>query len=387
MDDNVLNMTAPLDGIRILDLSRILAGPYCTMILGDLGADVVKIEQPDGDDTRRWGPPFSAGESAYFLSVNRNKRSVTVDLKSADGAALIRRIAHQVDVLVENFKPGTLERLGLSLADLRRQNSRLITLSITGTGIPGADNTNHGYDFIVQASGGLMSISGPEEGPPCKTGIAIVDITTGMMGANAILAALYSREKTGRGQHIDISLLETQISWLANVGEGYLVSGDGPARYGNAHPNIVPYQLMQARDGYFALAAGNDLQWRRLCSALKRDDLAQDSRFSTNPQRVTNRELLIKLLNQHFATDYAAHWVKLMSDAGVPAGDVRTIPQALNDPQVLARDMVVTVKHPTIGDLKLLGIPFKFSNTPATIRRPPPLLGEHTDDVLREFGK
>ena len=378
--------TGPLDGLTVLDLSRVLAGPYCTMILGDLGAEVVKIEHPSGDDTRRWGPPFAGGESAYYLAINRNKRSAVANFKTPQGAALVRRIAASADVLVENFRPGTLEKAGLDLSELRRVNPRLITLTVSGMGASGPERDLPGYDFVVQASGGLMAVTGPAEGPPSKVGVAIVDLTTGMLAANAILAALYARERTGQGQHIDISLLEAQVAWLANVGSAFLVTGEEPQRYGNAHATIVPYQTFGTSDGEFALAVGNDGQWQTLCSAIARIDLAADPRFSTNPQRVAHRDALVALLEDHFRPQPAAHWVGLIQAAGIPAGAVRSIGQVLTDPQVLAREMVVTVPHPTIGDLKLLGIPFKFSGTPASIRRPPPLLGEHTAEVLAEYG-
>lgn len=376
----------PLDGLVVLDLSRVLAGPYCTMILGDLGADVIKVEHPDGDDTRRWGPPFAAGESAYYLAVNRNKRSVVADLKTPAGRELVRRIARQADILVENFRPGTLDRLGLGLDLLRAENPRLITLTISGMGATGPDAELPGYDFIVQALGGLMSITGPAAGAPSKVGVAVVDLTTGMLAANAILAALYARERTGAGQHIETSLLESQVAWLANVASAYLVTGEAPVRHGNAHPTIVPYQTFRGVDREFALGVGNDAQWQRLCTAIGRPELADDARFRTNPDRVRHREELTTLLESHFAAAPAGEWVARIREAGVPAGPVRTIPEVLEDPQVHAREMVVRVPHPSIGELRLIGIPCKFSVTPAAIRRPPPLLGEHTTEVEREYG-
>ncbi|HEY6209707.1 MAG TPA: CoA transferase [Gemmatimonadales bacterium] len=381
-------MTTPLAGVVVLDLSRVLAGPYCTMILGDLGADVIKVEHPEGDETRRWGPPFVAGESAYFLAVNRNKRSVVADLRTDDGRALVERMARRADVLVENFRPGALARLGLSLAELRRGNPRLITLTISGMGATGPDRDVPGYDFVLQATGGLMSVTGPEEGPPSKVGVAVVDLTTGMMAASAVLAALYARERSAsgqRGQHIDISLLETQVAWLANVASAYLVTGEAPARYGNAHATIVPYQTFAGSDGIFAVGVGSEAQWLRFCAAIGRPELARDERFRTNAARVTRRGELVGLLEAHFAAAPAAEWVRRLAGADVPVGKVRSIPEVLNDPQVLARDMVVTVPHPAIGDLKLVGIPFKFSATPALIRRAPPLLGEHTQEVWEEY--
>lgn len=374
----------PLDGIVVLDLSRVLAGPYCTMILGDLGADVIKIEPPAGDETRRWGPPFVNGESAYFIAVNRNKRSVIADLKTERGRELVRRIAARADILVENFRPGALARFGLDLAELRASNPRLITLTISGMGATGPESALPGYDFIVQAAGGLMSITGPPEGPPMKVGVAVVDLTTGMMAANALLAALHARHATGAGQHIDISLLETQVAWLANVASAYLLTGEEPVRHGNAHPTIVPYQTFDAADGPFALGVGSDAQWQRLCAALERPDLADDPRFRTNPDRVVHREALVALLADQFRAAPAAEWIRRIAAADVPVGPVRTVPEVLESEQVKARGMVETVMHPTIGELRLAGIPFKFSATPASIRRPPPLLGEHTAEVVGE---
>ena len=376
----------PLANVLVLDLSRVLAGPYCTMILGDLGADVIKIEHPAGDETRRWGPPFKSGESAYYLSVNRNKRSVVADLNLDADRALIRAIAARADILVENFLPGALAKRGLALAQLRRENPRLITLTISGMGATGPDRELPGYDFMIQAGGGLMSITGPADGPPSKVGIAVVDFTTGMMAANALLAALYARERTGAGQHIDISLLETQISWLGNVGTAHLLTGVDPQRYGNEHPTIVPYSVFDTADGAIAIGVGNDGQWQRLCAVLGHKQWAFDARFETNPDRVRNRTALIALMNEVFRGKRTAEWLELIRPANVPASAVRTVSEVLADPQVHAREMVVEVAHPTIGDLKLLGIPFKFSATPATIRRPPPLLGQHTADVWVEFG-
>jgi formyl-CoA transferase len=374
-----------LTGVVVLDLSKVLAGPYCTMILGDLGADVIKVEHPAGDETRRWGPPFIAGESAYYLAVNRNKRSVVADLKAERGNALVRSIARRADVLVENFLPGSLERCGLSLADLRAVNPRLITLTISGMGATGPDRAVAGYDFIVQAAGGLMSITGPADGPPSKTGVAIVDLTTGMMAANAILAALYARARTGQGQHIDISLLETQVSWLANVGTAYLLTGRDPPRHGNAHPTIVPYQTFAASDGEVAVGVGNDAQFARFCAALDMPEVAHDPRYATNADRVRNRAQVVRKISAAIARRTVSECVAILNAATVPVSAVRSIPDVLNDPQVIARNMVATVTHPTIGEVRLLGIPFKFSLTPATIRRHPPLLGEHTKDVLTEY--
>jgi crotonobetainyl-CoA:carnitine CoA-transferase CaiB-like acyl-CoA transferase len=378
-------MSGALDGVLVLDLSRVLAGPYCTMILGDLGADVIKIEQPTGDETRRWGPPFCEGESAYYLSVNRNKRSAVADFDRVQDRALIKRIAAKADVLVENFLPGSLEKRGLSLTELRTLNPRLTTLTISGMGATGPERNAPGYDFIVQAAAGLMSITGPPAGPPSKVGVAVVDLTTGMMAANSILAALYARERTGRGQHVDISLLETAVSWLGNVGTAYLMTGAAPARYGNAHPTIVPYQTFDTLDGSIAVGVGNDAQWLRLAHAIGAAELAADERFRSNPERVHNRVVLQALLADIFRARSTADWVQAIRPQNVPVSAVRSVADVLKDEQVAARDMVVSVAHPSIGEVRLLGTPYKFSDTPATVRRHPPLLGEHTEEIRAEF--
>lgn len=377
----------PLDGVTVLDLSRVLAGPYCTMILGDLGADIIKVEHPSGDETRTWGPPFIGGESAYYLAVNRNKRSVLADLRDDNDRALIERIAARADVLVENFLPGSLTRLNISLERLRQANPRLITLSISGMGATGPDSKVPGYDFIIQARGGLMSITGPASGPPSKVGVAVVDLTTGMMAANAVLAALYARERTGRGQHIDISLLETQVSWLANVGTAVLLTGKEPGRHGNAHPTIVPYQTFDVADGVIAIGVGNDGQWQRLCEAIDAEDLANDARFAGNAGRVSHRREVVELLAARVRRFTRADCVARLQAAQVPVSEVRTVPELLRDPQIAAREMIETIEHPSIGEIKLLGIPYKFSDTKASVRRHPPTLGEHTDEVRLEYAR
>lgn len=381
-----MSSSGALADVVVLDLSRVLAGPYCTMILGDFGADVIKIEHPSGDETRGWGPPFAAGESAYYLSVNRNKRSVIADLKSEAGNALVRRIAQRADVLVENFLPGSLERCGLSLQALRANNPRLITITISGMGATGPDRDAAGYDFIVQAAGGLMSITGPREGPPSKAGVPIVDLTTGMMAANAVLAALYARERTNRGQHIDISLLETQVSWLSHAATGFLMTGNAPPRHGNAHPFIVPYQAFALADGDIAIGIGNDAQFQRFCAALELDELAGNERYVRNADRVVHRDELVGRIAELLSSRTIAECVAKLRAVRVPVSEIRSIPEVLSDPQVAARDMIQTVTHPTIGEVRLLGTPFKFSDTPATIRRHPPLLGEHTAEVVQEYG-
>jgi len=374
-----------LAGLRVIDFSRVLAGPYGTMLLADLGADVIKVEHPQGgDDTRQWGPPWLDGESAYFLSVNRNKRSLTLNLKHPKGQELARRLAIKADVLVENFKVGTMAKYGLDYQTLSVQNPGLVYCSITGYGQYGPDRERAGYDFIVQAEAGLMSIIGPPEGPPYKVGVAIVDITAGMFASHAILAALYSRQQTGRGQMIDIALLDAQIAWLANVAQNYLVSGESPKRYGNAHANIVPYEVFQTSDGYLALGVGNDKQYQRLCEVAGRVDLWEDARFQTNPGRVIHREELIPKLQEVFLSRPTAAWIEQITAIGIPVGPINDIPTVIGHPQVQARQMVQKVKRPDGEDVPQLGPVAKFTGTPARIYRHPPRLGEHTQEILRE---
>jgi len=376
-------MISPLEGYRVLDLSRVLAGPYCTMMLGDLGAEVIKVERPGfGDDTRAWGPPFVGGESAYYLCANRNKKSITVNLKSEEGREVIRRLAKQSDVLVENYKVGELSELKLGYETLKELNPGLVYCSITGYGQNGPDEDLPGYDFIIQGRGGVMSITGEPDGEPMKVGVAIVDITAGLYAANAIQAALLARAKTGKGQAIDISLLDAQVAWLANVASSYLVSGKQPGRFGNAHPTIVPYQSFKANDGFFCLAVGNDGQWQKLCQVLDHTEWATDPRFVTNPARVQHRESVVALLQEVFSRKEIACWLREISAGGIPCGPVQTLDEVFADPQVLARDMVWTVPHPTAGEVRLVGSPLKLSDTPVSCRMPPPLVGEHTDEVL-----
>ena len=376
----------PLAGVKVLDLTRVLAGPYCTMFLGDLGAEVVKIEQPEvGDDTRAWGPPFVGGESAYFLCINRNKKSVALDLKSNQAVGLLRRLAEGADVLVENFRPGTMERLGLGERELRAVNPRLIYASLSGFGADGPMKDWPGYDLIIQAWGGLMSVTGMPDGEPTKVGVAIVDIVAGLMLGKAILAALFARERTGAGQKLETSLLEAEVACLINAGSNYLVGGVVPGRWGNAHPNIVPYQSFKSRDGYLVIGVASEGIWRRLCQAIGMPGLADDPRFARNPQRVEHRGELIDILTEIFLQRDTAAWVTLLIDAGVPCAPVQTIDQVFLAPQVIAREMVVEVPHPTAGTIRMAGLPVKFSGTPASIRLAPPLLGQHTAEVLRSW--
>ena len=378
--------SGPLDGIRVLDLTRVLAGPYCTMFLGDLGAEVVKVEQPGvGDDTRGWGPPFAGGESAYFLCVNRNKKSITVDLKSEEGIALARRLAESADVLVENFRPGTMERLGLGEKELRASNPRLIFASLSGFGADGPMSDWPGYDLIVQAWGGLMSITGMPDGEPTKVGVAIIDLVAGLMLGKAIVAALFAREKLGSGQKIDTSLLEAEVACLINVGSNYLLEGKIPQRWGNSHPSIVPYQTFKSADGYLVVGVASEAIWRRFCRALGQSELTEDPRFAKNSNRVENRAELIRVLADIFLTRPADAWLKLLTEADVPAAAVQTIDQVFSAPQVLQRNMLAEVEHPRAGTVRMAGIPVKFSATPAAIRLPPPTLGQNSREVLETW--
>ncbi len=382
-----------LRDIRVIDLSRVLAGPYCAMLLADYGADVIKIERPgDGDPTRQWGPPwFGAqdspgnGESAYYLTANRNKRGMTLNLKTAEGQAIARRLIATADVVVENFMPGALAAYGLDYATLSAAQPDLIYCSITGYGQTGPDRDRAGYDFMVQAEGGIMSITGPAGGEPHKVGVAIVDISAGLYATTAILAALHHRERTGRGQWIDVALFDTQLGWLANVASNYLVSGEPPARHGNAHPNIVPYEAFPTTDGHIAVGVGSDAQWQRFCRVAGRPDLAAEPRYATNAARVAAREELVGRLREVFGARSSADWLAALRAARIPAAPINDVPAALAAPQAAAREMVLTVMHPA-GPLSLVGPVARLSETPATVRAAPPLLGEHTGDVLRELG-
>lgn len=375
----------PLQGIRVLDLSRVLAGPYCTMVLGDLGADVIKVEPPEGDETRGWGPPFAGGESAYYLCVNRNKRGMVVNLKTEEGKNILRELAVRSDVLVENFRPGTLERFGLDFETLHELNPKLIYCSITGFGQTGSMKDKPGYDFMIQASGGLMSITGEPEGEPMKTGVAVVDLFAGQNAIIAILAALQARALTEEGQHLDIALFDSQLGWLANVASNFLISGNLPKRHGNAHPNIVPYQSFQARDGWFAIAVGNDRQFSRLCDLLGKPELGVDEKFATNSARVQNREEIIAVLSAIFKTTSVSEWLQKLDEAGIPCGTINNFEQVFSMPQVNEREMLVQMEHPTIGALPLVGSPLKMGGTPVEYRLSPPLMGEHTEYVLKNL--
>ena len=379
--------TGPMTGTRVLDLTRILAGPLCTMMLGDMGAEIVKVEPPGtGDDTRGWGPPFAAGEAAYFLGVNRNKRSITLNMAHAGGQKVLRDLIAKADVLVDNFKTGTLGKWGFTDDWFDQSAPRLVRCSITGYGSSGPKAALPGYDFILQAESGLMSICGGADGGPTKYGVAIVDVCTGMLACNAILAALNARHRTGKGQKVEVSLYEISLAMLVNVASNVLVSGKGGGRFGNGHPSIVPYTTYQAADAMMALAVGNDAQFARTAEVLGHPEWANDPRFKQNRARVENRTTIDDLIEQALKQDKADAWLAKLKAAGVPCGKINSVAAALDDPHTAARDMIETVEHPTIGALKMLGIPFKFSDTECSVQRAPPTLGQHTDEILIELG-
>ncbi|MGA8941290.1 MAG: CoA transferase [Thermoactinomyces sp.] len=377
----------PLSGIQVLDLTRVLAGPFCTMILGDLGADVIKVEAPGGgDETRGWGPPCAGGESAYYLSVNRNKRSIVLNLKTEQGQAILKDLVRQSDILVENFKVGTLARLGLSPEQLLKLNPRLIVAEISGFGQYGPHARKAGYDYMIQALSGLMSITGSPESGPMKVGVAIVDVLTGLFTVAGILGALEERHRSGKGQCLDVALFDASVASLVNVASNYLVSGNVPPFSGNAHPNIVPYQLFQTRDRPIVIAVGNDAQFRRLTECLGCPELAEDPRFACNSARVVNRETLVQKLETILVKYPSSYWISLFEKLNLPSAPIQTLDQVFSDPQIKARELLVEMEHPTAGKIPLVGSPLKFSRTPVSYRNPPPLLGEHTKEILREIG-
>jgi formyl-CoA transferase len=377
----------PLGGLTVVDLTRVLSGPYCTMLLGDMGARVIKVEQPGkGDDTRSWGPPFLAGESAYFLGVNRNKESITLDFKHKEGRAVLDQLIGRADVLVENFRPGTLDRIGLGFAAQHDRHPRLIYCSISGFGHTGPRRDQPGYDAVVQAEGGLMSITGAPDGPPYRVGTAIADLVAGLLAAQGIGLALYARERTGRGQHVDISMFDGVVSLLSHHASMYLATGTRTRRMGNGHATISPYDTFAASDGDFFLAVGNDEQFVRFCNAAALQELPFDPRFATNPLRVANDAELRALIVPVLRARTRGEWLMVLTEAGVPCGSVRDVPDVLADPQVLARKMIAVVEHVAAGPLKVLGVPMTLSDTPGSVRTPPPILGQHTEPVLRELG-
>jgi len=380
-------LPGPLHGILVCDLTRVLSGPYCTQMLADLGARVIKVERPGaGDDTRAWGPPFVGSTAAYFMSANRNKESIAVDLKHADGLAVVRRLALRADVLVENFRPGTADELGLGYAALSAENPGLVYASISGFGQTGPYRERAGYDAIAQGMGGMMAITGDPAGAPVRAGVAIADIGAGMFAAFGIASALFERSRSGRGQQVDCSLVDAQVAWMTYAAANYFATGETPKRYGSAHPSIVPYQAVAVADGFIMLAVGNDAIWRRFCAALGEPELATDPRYATNPDRVARRDEILAYLDVRLRRRGMAEWLLAFEQAGVPAGPINTMPQVVADPQVQAREMVVELPHPEAGRVRVTGNPVKLSRTPGEVRSAPPLLGQHTDQVLAFLG-
>jgi crotonobetainyl-CoA:carnitine CoA-transferase CaiB-like acyl-CoA transferase len=378
---------APLDGITVLDLTRVLSGPYCTMLLADMGARVIKVEHPRrGDDTRAWGPPFVQGESAYFLSINRNKESVTLDFKRPEGRAVLERLIATADVIVENFRPGTLARQRLDFQSLASTHPALVYCSISGFGQSGPKRDRPGYDAVVQAEGGLMSVTGSADGPPYRLGVAIADLVAGLLAAQGVTLALFARTRTGRGQYVDISMLDGVAALLSYQAGIYFATGNAPPRMGNRHPTIVPYETFEASDGEFVLAVGNDEQFRRFCEVAGIPALAADERFATNPGRVGNYALLRPQLADALRRRSRVEWIDALTTAGVPCGSVRDVREVLTDPHLEARRMIEVVEHAAVGTLRVLGVPIKLSDTPGRVRSAPPTLGQHTSTVLRDLG-
>jgi crotonobetainyl-CoA:carnitine CoA-transferase CaiB-like acyl-CoA transferase len=376
---------APLSDITVLDFTRVLSGPYCTMLLADMGARVIKIEQPRrGDDTRAWGPPFVSGESSYFLSINRNKESLTLDLKSPSAKPILDALLERADVVVENFRPGTMERLGLSYDTLTKAHPRLIYCSVSGFGQTGPRSAEPGYDAVIQGEAGLMSITGAADGPPYRLGVAIADIVSGMFAAQGVAFALLARARTGRGQRVDVGMLDATAALLTYQAGIYFATGTTPGRMGNRHPTIVPYETFEASDGDFVVAVGNDEQWRRFCKIIEADALAADDRFATNRARVINYNELRPVLAERLRQRPRNHWVDALKADGVPCGSVRAVSEVLEDRQLDARSMIETVDHVSAGAIRVLGVPVKLSDTPGSVRSAPPALGQHTDKILRQ---
>jgi len=377
-----------LKGIKVLDVSHVFAGPFCAMMLSDMGAEVVKVEVPGkGNDIRHWGY-FIGGESAYFLAINRNKKSITLNLKTEKGKKIFFQLAGEADVLIEDFRPGVMEELGLGYEAVRDVNPRIIYCSVSGFGQTGPYRGRGGYEVIIEAMGGFMSLTGDPDGPPMRAGLSIADLGSGVYSAYAVTLALLARERTGKGQRIDICLMDTVVSWLTYWLLIYQITGKVPQRFGNSHPAIAPYEPYRTKDGYLMVAVGNEELWRRFCNVLNLHELAEDPRFATNPKRVqaNNRKQLISILSKIFATKTTDELIKLLLKAGIPCGPINTIDKIVSDPHVLFRKMVVEMNHPTAGKIKQSGIPVKLSETPGKIETPPPLLGQHTNEVLRRLG-
>ncbi len=375
----------PLEGIRVLDFTHVLAGPYATMILGDLGAEVVKIERPKiGDDSRGFGP-YKNGESAYFANINRDKYGIVLDLKSSKAKDIVRELVKKSDVVIENFKPGTMEKLGFSYEEFSKINPRIIYVSISGFGKTGLYKDRPGYDMIVQAFGGIMSITGPEGGPPVRVGTSVGDITAALFASIGILSALIAREKTGRGQFIDVAMLDCQLAILENAIMRYYIAGEIPGPLGTRHPSIVPFQAFMAKDDWIVIAVGNDNLWAKFCKAVGREELIDDPRFKTNPKRLENYKTLKPIIDEIISEKTVNEWLEIFTKAGVPSTRINTIDKTVNDPHVKARGILQNVKHPVIGDMLIPKLPIMFSDTPSDIDRPAPLLGEHSEKILREL--
>ena len=373
----------PLTGTTVVDLTRVLSGPYCTMMLADMGARVIKVEQPGrGDDTRGWGPPFEKGESSYFMSVNRNKESLTLNLKHPEGRKILETLLEEADVLVENFRPGTLARMQLGYSDVAERWPRLVYCSVSGFGHTGPRRTQPGYDAVLQAEGGLMSITGERNGPAYRLGVAIADITSGMFAAYGIAVALLARHQTGRGQFVDVGMLDSVAALLTYQAGIYFATDKAPARLGNRHPTIVPYETLEAGDGELVVAVGNDQLWHTFCRLLGADKLADDPRFATNKDRVERREELRPILVARLQSRTAADWIERLTEAGIPCGAVRDLAEVFSDPQIVDRAMVVALDHPVAGAIRTLGVPVKLDDTPGSVRTPPPTLGQHTEEIL-----
>lgn len=379
-------MEKPLKGIRVLDLSRILAGPYCSMLLADMGAEVIKVERPgEGDDTRAFGPPFIEGESAYFLSINRSKKSITVNFQKDKGKEIIYQLVKKSDVLLENFRPGTLDKIGLGYKDIEKINPQIIYASISGFGQSGPERLKPGYDLTVQGMGGIMSLTGDPSGPPYKVGTSISDILAGIYACQGILLALIARNKNGKGQKVNVSMLDCQVSLLTYQAGIYFATGLVPGRKGNQHPTICPYETFKASDEYINIAIGNDKLWQKFCELLGLKEIKDDPKFSSNPKRVENRDELFLIIGKIIREKKAQEWLKIFDEQGIPAGPILSVDKVLSHPQILAQEMVVEVNHPKSGKIKLTGIPVKLSATPGSIDKPPPLLGEHNDEVLSDI--
>jgi crotonobetainyl-CoA:carnitine CoA-transferase CaiB-like acyl-CoA transferase len=380
-------MAGALEGTKIVDFSRALAGPYCTMLLADMGAEVIKIEPPGtGDDSRAWGPPFIAGESSYFLSINRNKKSMSLNLKSTDARDIIGKLIEKADVMIEANRPGAMERLELDYERVKKINPKIIYCSISGFGQTGPYRERPGFDQVLQGMGGIMGITGEPGGSPIKVGVAVADIATGMFAAIGIVTALYHRQRTGEGQYVDASMLDGQVSWLTYQAGRYLASGAVPEKTGSGHPLIVPYQAFKAQDAFINIAVGNDNLWKKFCEATGLQTIIDDPQFATNAQRVKNRDAVVEIISKVIATKTMDEWLDILDKAGVPCGPIYTIDRIFADPQVLARDMLVEIDHPKCGKIKITGTPIKFSKTPARVKTPPPTLGQNNEEILKQLG-